>query len=121
MAGLVFSPWRAMENLCSNTFIESAQHPDMPNALRCLVDPDEDLVVVMVPIWCDDISGNKSKQFNKHMNLYMVNSNLPGQLLQQEYFVKFVSTSPNASTPEQWSAIREQLKYILLVTLPYSC
>ncbi len=82
----------------------------MPNPLQDLVDTDEDLVVIMVPIWCDDVSGNKSKQFNKHMNLYMVNSNLPGQLLQQEYLVKFVSTSPNASAPEQWSAIRDQIR-----------
>ncbi len=90
-----------MENLSSNTFVDSAQHPEMPNPLWHLVYPDEDLIVVMVPIWCDNVSGNKSKQFNKHMNLYMVNSNLPGQLLQQEYFVKFVSTSPNTSAPEQ--------------------
>ncbi|KAJ7474227.1 hypothetical protein FB451DRAFT_1351527 [Mycena latifolia] len=83
--------------------------PKMPNPLRELADGD-DLYVVMVPMWADDVSGNKSKQYNKHMNMYMANSNLPGQLLQQEYFVRFVSTSPHAGSPEQFSAIKEQIQ-----------
>jgi hypothetical protein len=68
----------------------------------------------MLPLWCDDVSGNKSKQYNKHINIYMANSNLPGQLLQQEYFVRFVSTSPNATSPEQFEALKEQIKYVHL-------
>ncbi|KAJ6623010.1 hypothetical protein B0H10DRAFT_1787361, partial [Mycena sp. CBHHK59/15] len=70
----------------------------------------DDLYVVMVPIWVDDVSGNKSKQYNKHINMYLANSNLPGQLLQQEYFVRFVSTSPHATSLEQFSAIKEQIQ-----------
>jgi len=80
----------------------------MPNPLRELAGED-DLVVVMVPLWCDDVSGNKSKQYNKHINVYMANSNLPGRLLQQ-YFVRFVSTSPHATSPEQFSALKDQIK-----------
>jgi hypothetical protein len=82
----------------------------MPNDLRALAEGD-DLYVVMLPLWCDDVSGNKSKQYNKHINIYMVNSNLPGWLLQQEYFIQFVSTSPYATSPEQFSALKEQIKY----------
>ncbi|THU88819.1 hypothetical protein K435DRAFT_729596 [Dendrothele bispora CBS 962.96] len=79
----------------------------MPNPKRALVGKDEDLYVVMVPMWADDVSGNKSKQYNKHINLYTQNSNLPARLLQQEYFVNFVSTSPHASSSEQFAEIRK--------------
>lgn len=82
----------------------------MPNALRAFAE-DEELYVIMVPIWCDDVSGNRSKQYNKHINIYMANSNLPKRLLQQEYFVRFVSTSPHATSPEQFSVVMEQIKY----------
>ncbi|EIW73880.1 hypothetical protein CONPUDRAFT_25752, partial [Coniophora puteana RWD-64-598 SS2] len=83
--------------------------PQMPSKLRELAGGD-DLYVVMCPLWCDDVSGNQSKQYNKHINIYMVNSNLPGRLLQQEYFVRFVSTSPHASALEQFAAVTEQVK-----------
>lgn len=83
----------------------------MPNPLRLLAE-DEELYVIMLPLWCDDVSGNVSKQYNKHINFYATNSNLPGRLLQQEYFVKFVSTSPHATSPEQFSAVMDQVKYV---------
>jgi len=81
----------------------------MPHNLRVLANGEE-LYVVMLPLWCDDVSGNRSKQYNKHINIYMANSNLPGCLLQQEYFVRFVSTSPHASSPEQFSAVLDDIK-----------
>ncbi|KAJ7780397.1 hypothetical protein B0H14DRAFT_3095767 [Mycena olivaceomarginata] len=79
---------------------------EMPNPLRKLAKGD-DLYVVMVPIWADDVSGNKSKQYNKHINMYLANSNLPGRLLQQEYFVRF------------FSAIKEQI--VATHTEPIPC
>ncbi|KAJ6583705.1 hypothetical protein B0H10DRAFT_1833406, partial [Mycena sp. CBHHK59/15] len=88
---------------------DDANAPEMPNPLRKIA-AGNDLYVVMVPIWADDVSGNKSKQYNKHINMYMANSNLPGQLLQQEYFVRFVSTSPHATSPEQFSAVKDQIQ-----------
>ncbi|KAJ4492105.1 hypothetical protein C8J55DRAFT_533997 [Lentinula edodes] len=81
----------------------------MPNPNRKLVPTGYDLYDVFIPLWADDVSGNKSKQYNKHINMYSVNSNLPGQLLHQEYFVQFVSTSPNATSPEQFSALKDMI------------
>ncbi|KAJ3727978.1 hypothetical protein C8R42DRAFT_755961 [Lentinula raphanica] len=83
--------------------------PEMPNSLRKIAEGD-DLYVVMVPLWCDDVSGNKSKQYNKHINIYSVNGSLPGQILQQEYFVNFVSTSPNATPLEQFASLRDEIR-----------
>ncbi|KAJ7691617.1 hypothetical protein B0H17DRAFT_1159782 [Mycena rosella] len=91
------------------TWAVASNPPEMPNPLR-EVTVGDDLYVVMVPMWADNVSGNKTKQYNKHMNMYMANLNLPGQLLQQEYFVRFVSTSPDAGSPEQFSAIKEQVQ-----------
>lgn len=92
--------------------------PEMPNPLRERAN-GRDLYVVMVPLWCDDVSGNRSKQYNKHINMYMVNSNLPGRLLQQEYFVRYLSTSPHATAPEQFSELRDQVNRT--VTHPITC
>ncbi|KAJ7213920.1 hypothetical protein GGX14DRAFT_534135 [Mycena pura] len=99
---------RIGDNIKWSVYTDTASPPPMPNPLRELAG-DDPLYVVMLPLWADDVSGNKSKQYNKHLNMYMVNSNIPGQLLQQEYFVRFVSTSPTASSPEQFSAIKEQI------------
>ncbi|KAJ6461207.1 hypothetical protein DFH09DRAFT_1114311 [Mycena vulgaris] len=80
----------------------------MPNPVRELAQGD-DLYVVLVPFWADDVSGNKSKLYGKHISVYAQISNLPGWLLQQEYFLRFVSTSPDATSPEQFSTIKEQI------------
>jgi hypothetical protein len=84
--------------------------PAMPNAMRKLVDDDEDLFVIMVSPWADDVSGNRSKQYNKHMNMYTGNGCLPGRLLQQEFHVHFVCSSPHASSAEQFAAFRDDIK-----------
>jgi len=93
--------------------------PKMPNELQTLANHEE-IYVVMLLLWCNDVSGNHSKQYNKHINMYMVNVNLPGRLLQQEYFVCFVSTSPNASSPEQFAAIMDEILYSFFFLLSYT-
>ncbi|KAI0682538.1 hypothetical protein BC835DRAFT_1409568 [Cytidiella melzeri] len=59
--------------------------------------------------WADDVSGNRSKQYNAHTNVYMANLNLPHSKLQQEYFVRFGSTSPTATALEQLDGFAEDV------------
>ncbi|KAJ7751043.1 hypothetical protein B0H16DRAFT_1887592 [Mycena metata] len=82
---------------------------NIPNRFRA-IDNGEDLFTVWVPVWADDVSGARSKQYQKHLNVYTANANLPGQLLQQEYFVRFVSTSPHAGALEQLKVVVNQVK-----------
>ena len=72
---------------------------------------------VQLRIWQDDVSGNVSKQWNKHWLFCMTHAGLPRQLLTQEYFTKFICCSPYASVTEQAAAIRYALEYVYLVIL----
>ncbi|KAH9910220.1 uncharacterized protein B0H18DRAFT_1090055 [Fomitopsis serialis] len=58
-----------------------------------------------VKAWGDDVSGNKSKQYNEHTNIYLAHANLPHTKLSQEYFVRFCSTSPHANAGAQFDAM----------------
>ncbi|KAJ7203485.1 hypothetical protein B0H12DRAFT_1035514 [Mycena haematopus] len=92
------------------TWVDDHAVPAMPNPMRKLVDDDEDLFVLMVSPWADDVSGNRSKQYNKHMNMCTGNGCLPGRLLQQEFHVHYISTSPHATSAEQFATFRDHVK-----------
>ncbi|KAF8143985.1 hypothetical protein K438DRAFT_1910992 [Mycena galopus ATCC 62051] len=79
----------------------------MPNPVCKLANGRPVFSIRIVP-WSDNVSGNVSKQFNPHMNVYMVNGSLPHRKVTQEYFVRF-STSPHASSGEQLKALVEDL------------
>ncbi|KAJ7501897.1 hypothetical protein B0H11DRAFT_2155297 [Mycena galericulata] len=53
-------------------------------------------------IFSDDVSGNRSKSWNKHWNAYMTNRALPRELLQHEFYVHFV--------PEQFREFRKLIE-----------
>ncbi|KAJ7333486.1 hypothetical protein DFH08DRAFT_925944 [Mycena albidolilacea] len=100
-------------------WVDETGVPAMPNSMCNLVGDDEDLFVLMVSPWADDISGNRSKQYNKHMNMCTGNGCLPGCLLQQEFHIHYVSTSPHASSAEQFATFRDHVKS--METKPVKC
>jgi hypothetical protein len=80
----------------------------MPHPVRKIAAGRPAFCIRIMP-WADDVSGNRSKQYNAHMNVYVANVNLPHRKLAQEYFVRFCSTSPHASSSEQLEALAEDL------------
>ncbi|KAF8519952.1 hypothetical protein JB92DRAFT_3112037 [Gautieria morchelliformis] len=87
-------------------FVDDSVQALMPNPLRAVANGYE-LYMSFVFLWADDVGGNVSKMVNAHKNIYLAHVNVPGRLLQQEYFVRFVATSPHASTLEQFEAVLE--------------
>lgn len=81
----------------------------MPHPLRSVANGR---MVYSVPIliFMDDVSGNITKQWNKHHVVYMSNGNLPREMLEQEFHVQFVSSSPHATPMELMEAVRTSVE-----------
>lgn len=67
---------------------------------------------VPIIIFMDDVSGNISKQWNKHHVVYLSNGNLPRKMLEKEHCVRFVSSSPHASPMELMDAMKTTLEFV---------
>ncbi|KAI0726422.1 hypothetical protein C8Q72DRAFT_928484 [Fomitopsis betulina] len=77
------------------SWVLNGQHPVRVTAAK------RPTYTIRLMTWSDDVSGNKTKQFNAHTNVYVVNVNLPHKKRKQEYFVRFCSTLQHASSSEQ--------------------
>lgn len=92
---------------------------EMPNKGR---ETAGDRMELAVPIlfFEDDVSGNESKQWNKHFVVYGQNGNLPREMLEKEISIRFFTGSPHATSAELMQGIRECLECVLHTILVYA-
>lgn len=78
------------------------------NLLR---DKSQGRMVYGVPliVFMDDVSGNVSKQWNKHHAIYMSNASLPREMMEKEFCVRFVTGSPHAAPMELMHAMKDSI------------
>ncbi|KAL4065827.1 hypothetical protein J3A83DRAFT_4098845, partial [Scleroderma citrinum] len=98
--------------LLVSLFVENYLSVVEKNAGVCPPFTCNDHLIYSVPIivFIDDISGNKSKQWNKHFSCYMSNGALPHEKLDQEFHVHFVATSPSASPLEVTQRVHKAIE-----------
>ncbi|KAI0701550.1 hypothetical protein C8T65DRAFT_579563 [Cerioporus squamosus] len=70
----------------------------------------DDLVTIYTPLFCDDVSGARSKQYQKHINVYFQNWSLPNRLQRSTNSVHFLSTSQVAGSSKQLAPILSAVK-----------
>lgn len=61
-------------------------------------------------LYCDDLSGNISKRWNKHVAFYFTLAGLPPKMSNQEYNCHFLTTSNTAGALELADPLIDELK-----------
>lgn len=92
-------------------FSEDSQEfrANMPHPLRAIAG-SRPVYSIPIILFMDDVSGNVTKQWNKHISTYISNGTLSREVLNAEYSVRFVMTSKHADPSELMQGIREDLE-----------
>lgn len=96
------------DNVKNHTFCDKSSHyqDTMPSPIRT---KSQGRPVYACPgiLFIDDMSGNVSKQWNKHYSVYFSNGALPYEEIEKEYNTHFVCTSQTADPLEMMDAVCE--------------
>ncbi|KAK1217706.1 hypothetical protein PQX77_019637 [Marasmius sp. AFHP31] len=88
---------------CSKSYEAQMPHPQREFANGHMI------YGVPLIIFLDDVSGNISKQWNKHHAIYMSNALLPRKMIEKEFCTRFVTSSPHASPMELVKALKDSI------------
>ncbi|KAI6006188.1 hypothetical protein F5J12DRAFT_905722 [Pisolithus orientalis] len=58
----------------------------------------------------DDVSGNISKRWNKHHVVYMSNASMPREMVEKEFCICFVTSSPHATPLELMNGVSKSVR-----------
>ncbi|KZT55702.1 hypothetical protein CALCODRAFT_436819 [Calocera cornea HHB12733] len=83
----------------------------MPNAWRQRAGGRK-VLSIPIMVWADDVSGNVSKQWNKHIIMCMSNLAMPRRALERESNIHFVGTSTFASPVEMMEGLVRMIEEI---------
>ncbi|KAH9819229.1 hypothetical protein DFH28DRAFT_1080489 [Melampsora americana] len=67
-------------------------------------------------LYCDDLSGNISKRWNKHIAYYFTLAGLPPKLANQEYNCHFLTTSNTAGALELGDPLVDEIKCAIMIS-----
>lgn len=70
----------------------------------------EPLYISYVEVFGDDVSGNRSKAWNRHWNVYVSHRNLPRTIASNEFHVHFFSTSQDVPIYEQLNEVKRAIE-----------
>ncbi|CUA71593.1 Valine--tRNA ligase [Rhizoctonia solani] len=82
---------------------------NMPHPLRAIAGL-RPVYSIPIILFMDDVSGNRTNLWNKHISAYISNAAITREVLNMEYSVRFVLTSKHATPSELMEGIRDDLK-----------
>ncbi|EGO18833.1 hypothetical protein SERLADRAFT_443800 [Serpula lacrymans var. lacrymans S7.9] len=109
------TPKRSFKDISNNSqgyckFTDSSTHfaSKMPHPLRAKSGGRLILTVPLI-VFMDDVSENISKQWNKHHVVYMLNTSIPRNMIEKEFCIHFVVSSPHAAPMELMKGVTDSI------------